>query len=120
VQAERITVSRDGSSFELVRAGEGEWRIDAGEILPAYGPHVRAYLRNMEGLRALDVFPPGTEAFPEPASWIVEAGPETVRFAEAGGSLLALRGGESGILVLAPSSWLLLETTVGDLLEPAP
>jgi hypothetical protein len=120
VEAESIRVSRDGSSFVLVRAGEGEWRIDAGEILPAYGPHARAFLRNLEGLRALDVLPPGTEAFPEHAAWMVEAGPETVRFAEAGGSILALRGGETGLLVLAPSVRLLLETTVGDLLEPAP
>ncbi|RPJ40684.1 MAG: DUF4340 domain-containing protein, partial [Candidatus Latescibacterota bacterium] len=95
--ADSVSYRSDAASFDVVRAGGGGWKVRMGETLPADPPRARAFLRNLQDLRAARPLeaPAAEGAFRAACRIAVDS--DAVEIGEIAGELAARRDGETGL-----------------------
>ena len=119
LESERV-VLRWGESEIVVESRDDRtgWRVRMGESFPASGPKVRAFLRNLENLRAYETVASSLSSAVRP-DWSLVVDDLEVAIEDRGDHLAARRAGDEGTLLLRGSARSILDLRLADLLATA-
>ncbi len=119
LEAGRIVLRRGEREIVVEpREDRAGWRVWMGESFSASGPKVRAFLRNLEGLRAYGTVV-SSRSTAVRSDWSLSVDGREVAIEDRGDHLAARRAGDEGTLLLHGSVRSILDLRLADLLTPA-